>query len=98
MIAPGPVCRAGVCGVREFCGSESDLCGDVDGVCGVMGKGTANSLGVLFAKTGYFSGDFEGDEAVDLERRLVSGDILLVGAKMGRSARGIAGMHSAAWR
>ena len=70
----------------------------MDGVCGVMGKGTANSLGVRLAETGCLSGDFEGDEAVGLTNSLVSGDVLLVGAKMGRSASGIGGMHEAAWR
>ena len=70
----------------------------MDGVCGVIGQGTANSLGVHLAETGCFSGDFDGGEAVDLTKSLVSGDVLLVGAKMGRSASGTGGMHEAAWR
>jgi hypothetical protein len=46
VVASGPVCRAGVCGVHGFCDSKSDLCRDVDGVCRVMGNGTANSFRV----------------------------------------------------
>jgi hypothetical protein len=97
VVASEPVCRAGVCGVRGFCDSESDLCGDVDGVCGVMGNGTANSSGVRFAETRWLSGDLEGEVPAYFARSLVSEEGLLVDAKVGRSARGNVGMDLAAW-
>ena len=72
--------------------SGSVLEGDVNGVCGVVGKGTVNSLGVRLADTGC-DGDFRDDvgSVIDLVNILVSDVVLVTEGRLGRSANGSSG-------
>lgn len=80
-----------------MCKSKPDLFGDVEGVCGVTGKGILNSFGVRLAETGCEVSLFGGDTEPDFKKSLVSEENLTVEGKTGKSARGMSGTDSPAF-